>query len=278
VGTVAELWRYPVKSMRGTTVPELVITSQGVLGDRAWALRDPQSGRIAAAKRLPRLLEFRSTYVTEPTSTSPGRVLIEVPEGPQVYADDPEASEIISKYLGRPLRLENQPRRDEKATIDPDTVFGDVPVSQMKPEWTRETMPDYFQLKAGTFFEIGDLFVLASGSVEHLRTLQGGTALVDRRRFRPNIYIETSPGPSRFVEDEWLGRGLAVGDHLVLHQLQPTGWCVTSTLAVEELPRDLSVLRTAARHHGGCLGVYASVRCPARIRVGDPVHLEAVAA
>jgi hypothetical protein len=26
-------------------------------------------------------------------------------------------------------------------------VFGDVPVSEMKPDWTPETMPDYFQLK-----------------------------------------------------------------------------------------------------------------------------------
>jgi hypothetical protein len=30
-------------------------------------------------------------------------------------------------------------------------VFGDVPVSEMKPDWTPEAMPDYFQLKTGTF-------------------------------------------------------------------------------------------------------------------------------
>ena len=37
VGTIAELWRYPVKSMLGGTVSELMVTERGVLGDRAWA-------------------------------------------------------------------------------------------------------------------------------------------------------------------------------------------------------------------------------------------------
>ncbi len=36
VGTIAELWRYPVKSMLGGTVGELLITERGGLGDRAW--------------------------------------------------------------------------------------------------------------------------------------------------------------------------------------------------------------------------------------------------
>jgi uncharacterized protein YcbX len=193
-----------------------------------------------------------------------------------VYADDPEASELISRILGRRLRLENQAGADEKTGIDRSTVFGDVPVWQMKPEWTPETMPDYFQLKAGTFFEIGAVYLLASGSVERLRRLQGATAQIDRRRFRPNLYIDTGNTGSeadRFVEDDWLGGTMMVGQTLVLDDFQPTLWCVTSTLAQEELPYDRSVLRTTAQHHGGCLGVYPSVREPGQVRLGDPVVL-----
>jgi MOSC domain-containing protein len=48
---------------------------------------------------------------------------------------------------------------------------------------------------------------------------------------------------------------------------------VTSTLAQEELPRDLSILRATAQHHRGCLGVYANVRSPGRACVGDPIKL-----
>lgn len=273
VGTIDELWRYPVKSMRGTTVNEIFITEHGALGDRAWALRDVESGRIASAKKFPRLLEFRATYEDEPMRDKPGRVRIETPDGQAVDPEDPDASRRISDILGHPLQLENQAHEDEKTSIDRKTVFGDVPVSEMKPDWTPETMPDYFRLLKNSFFEIGPLFVLASGSVDHLLKLQGGTALIDRRRFRPNLFVDTAPETDRFIEDDWIGGTLAVGETLALDEFQPTLWCVTSTLAQEELPRDLSILRTTAKEHKGCLGVYASVRTPGVARVGDPVAL-----
>jgi uncharacterized protein YcbX len=99
-------------------VSQLFITDRGSLGDRASALRDPTNGRIASAKRFPQLLEFRATYEVEPTMTTPGRVRIEASDGQTVYADEPRASKLISKVLGRRLRLENQPRGDEKTGIE----------------------------------------------------------------------------------------------------------------------------------------------------------------
>jgi len=273
IGTVGELWRYPVKSMLGSRIPEVLVTERGCLGDRAWALRDLASGRIASAKRFPRLLAFRAMYAVEPTPESRGRIRIDTPDGRSIFADDPAASAIISEIVGHELRLESQPQADERTGIDRRTVFGDVPVSEMKPDWTPETMPDYFQLKSGSFFEIGTVFVLTSGSAAHLGRLQGAAGPADRRRFRPNLYLETGAGSDRFVEDEWAGRTLRVGDDLMLADFAPTLWCVTSTLPQEELPRDLSVLRTAAQHHRGCLGVYASVRAAGCVRVGDAVCL-----
>jgi uncharacterized protein len=273
VGTIAELWRYPVKSMLGGTVSELMVTKRGVLGDRAWALRDQRTGRIVSAKRVPRLLQFRATYEVEPTLESAGLVRIETPDGDTVYAGQENASARISGILGRQVRLENSARPKEKTSVDLDTVFGDVPVSQMRSGWTPETMPDYFQLKGGPFLEIGAVYLLASESVEHLHDLQGGTALIDRRRFRPNLYINTGTASGRFIEDDWLGRHLTVGDSVVLGEFAPTLWCVGSTLAQEELPRDLSILRTIARDHSGCLGVYGSVVSGGLVRVGAPVIL-----
>jgi uncharacterized protein len=273
VGVVGELWRYPVKSMLGEQQRDLFVAERGALGDRAWALREEASGRIASAKRFPRLLEFRAGYETEPTLEGPGRVRIEAPDGQVLHPDEEGASETISEFLGSPVRLESQARSDEKTGIDPATVFAGVPVAEMKPEWTPETMPDYFQLKKNTFFEIGSVFVLASGSVERLHALQGGTARVDSRRFRPNVYVQTPHEPEGFVEDDWVGGSLAVGESLLLGDLEPTLWCVTSTLAQQDLPRDPSILRTAAQHHGGCLGVYASVVGEGLVSVGDPVLL-----
>src|SRR5271168_3458291 len=180
VGRVLELWRYPVKSMLGEQTKELNVTGQGATGDRAWALRELASGRIASAKKFPRLLEFRASYDVEPSVDSRGKAKIETPQGQVVWTDDPDTSAVISNILGCPMRLESQPGSHEKTGIDRATVFGDVPVEKFKPEWTPETIPDYFQLMGGSFFEIGPVFLATSGSVQHLRDLQGGGAHIDR--------------------------------------------------------------------------------------------------
>ena len=161
VGRVAELWRYPVKSMLGERRNQMPITTRGALGDRAWALRETATGRIASAKRFPQLLAFHARYEVEPTFAAPGRIQISLPDGRTICPDDPDASAIISDLLGHSVRLENQPASDEKTGIDRDTVFGDVPVNQMKAEWTPESMPDYFQLMTGTFFEIGAVYYIS---------------------------------------------------------------------------------------------------------------------
>jgi len=259
--------------MLGERREEMYLTTNGSVGDRAWALRDIASGRIASAKKYPALLEFRAKYVVEPTAGAPGRVVIEAPDGRTMSPDAPETSNQISDILGVQVRLENRAQPLERTSIVRETVFGDVPVEKFKPDWTRETMPDYFELKSGSFFEIGSVYLLSSGSVEHLRACQGGTAMIDQRRFRPNIYIESEIGTEGFVEDSWIGGTLRVGDSLVMDEFAETIWCVTSTLAQEDLPRDLSVLRTLAQNHKGCLGVYATVRSEGRVRVGDPVVL-----
>ena len=273
IGTVGNLWRYPVKSMLGERLEEMTVTLDGAIGDRAWALRDLRTGRIASAKKHPVLLSFRAHYDVQPTETDPGNVIIEMPDGRVMSADAAEASDRISDILDVPLRLENKARTLERTSIVRETVFGDNPVSKFKPEWTLETMPDYFELKSGSFLEIGSIFILTSGSIEHLRKCQGNTALIDQRRFRPNIYVASNDGAQGFVEDAWIGGTLTIGASLIVDEFSGTVWCVTSTLPQEDLPRDLSVLRTIAQHHKGCLGVYGTVRSASTIRVGDPVVL-----
>ena len=273
IGSVGNLWRYPVKSMLGEQLTEMQVTPHGAIGDRAWALRDLTTGRIASAKKHPTLLSFRAHFDVQPTATEPGHVIIEMPDGRVMPVDAAETADRISDVIGIPLRLENKAQALERTTIIRETVFGDSPVEKFKPEWTLETMPDYFELKRDSFFEISSIFILTSGSIKHLRECQGGTAMVDQRRFRPNIYLETGDGTEGFVEDAWIGGTLAIGKKLIVDEFSGTVWCVTSTLPQEELPRDLSVLRTIAQHHRGCFGVYGTVRAAGTIRVGDPVIL-----
>ena len=50
VGTVATVWRYPVKSMLGEELNASQVTTRGLLGDRAHALVDHETGKVVSAK------------------------------------------------------------------------------------------------------------------------------------------------------------------------------------------------------------------------------------
>jgi uncharacterized protein YcbX len=78
-------------------------------------------------------------------------------------------------------------------------------------------------------------------------TWQRSSLDIDRRRFRPNIYVESGPDWSGSVEDAWLGGTLAVGLAVRIDEMQPSLGCVTTMLA----HKTLSVLRTTAQHHKG---------------------------
>jgi hypothetical protein len=67
------------------------------------------------------------------------------------------------------------------------------------------------------------------------------------RRFRPNMIVATGPDTSGFVENDWVGHEIAVGEHVRLRVTMTTGRCVTTTLPQGDLPRDSGILRTAAR-------------------------------
>ncbi|MDQ3665230.1 MAG: MOSC N-terminal beta barrel domain-containing protein [Acidobacteriota bacterium] len=72
--SVAALWRYPVKSMMGEELNSATVGKRGILGDRAFALIDDESGQVVSAKnpkRWPDLFCFRAAYV-EPIKSGEG--------------------------------------------------------------------------------------------------------------------------------------------------------------------------------------------------------------
>ncbi len=276
IGTIEELWRYPVKSMLGERLQSVTATTGGLAGDRAWALRDLRTGNVVSAKKWSRMFEFSAAYETAPESGEPARVRIELPDQTSLYADDPWASRAISEVLGFEVRLEQAAALENarvEADIDTQTIFGDIPVNAiytaLKPG---QNIPASFGLPRGTFFDASVIHIVSSASLEHLRELQGGSAEMSPRRFRPNVFIRTA-GLTGFIEDEWLGGAtLAIGD-LRVDKIKPTLRCVMTTHAQSGLPRDLSVLRTAAQHHTNHLGVTGRITNEAVLKVGQPVTL-----
>jgi uncharacterized protein YcbX len=82
--------------------------------------------------------------------------------------------------------------------------------------------------------------------------------------------VETDPRLTGFVEDDWVGGTLEIGEVRIV-AMQPALRCVMTTHQQSELGRDLRILRATARHHSAKLGLFASIGAPGKVRVGDPV-------
>jgi uncharacterized protein YcbX len=133
IGVVQDLFRYPVKSMQGERLSVVEIGAQGVIGDRAYALRET-NGRVVTAKKWANMLEFSACYNTPPPPGALASLRITLPDGRTLQGQAPDASAVLSAVLGRPVRLERaQSDQPSHAEIDPTTVFGDMPVAKVLP-------------------------------------------------------------------------------------------------------------------------------------------------
>src|SRR5690625_1828101 len=93
---------------------------------------------------------------------------------------------------------------------------------------------------------------------------------IEPRRFRPNIIIDV-PEKEGFVEEEWVGKTIHIGEGVSLRIIQPTKRCVMTTLAQGDLPNDINVLKTLVKENNGHFGVYAELMQEGQIKVGDAV-------
>ena len=114
--------------------------------------------------------------------------------------------------------------------------------------------------------------LFTTSTIDRLRQLypQGR---FEARRFRPNIVVATGGEDAGFVENDWIGRTVMIGDTVRLIITEPCPRCVMITLPQGDLPKDSGILRTAAQNNGVNVGVYASVLRGGTIRRGDAVVL-----
>ena len=109
VGTIRALWRYPVKSMLGEEVDAADLGEGGVAGDRAYAIRDRETGKVASAKHpklWPDLLACRAVFVEPPQQgdeVPPAQ--IELADGSSVLTDAGDVDAVLSRFFGRDVEL-----------------------------------------------------------------------------------------------------------------------------------------------------------------------------
>jgi uncharacterized protein YcbX len=114
--------------------------------------------------------------------------------------------------------------------------------------------------------DAGPIHLLTTASLAWLKTMLPD-ALIDERRFRPNVVIDV-PGKTQ-IERGWLGKTLAVGDEVRFRVMDLTERCVMVGLAQADLPDDGRVLQRLDADV--CFGVYADILVRGRIRRGDRV-------
>lgn len=263
-GAVVSLWRYPVKSMMGEELNASDLTDRGMLGDRSRALMDAETGKVVSAKnprKWPNMFDFRAVFTAPPLLGSPlPAVRVTLPDGDSTTSDDDDFVELLSAALGRPVTLATA------APSDPflEEYWPDIAELDHQEIVTDEAMP------VNTFFDLATIHVLTTATINRLRGLypQGRFEV---RRFRPNIVVGLDDDDEKFAEGKWVGRELRIGDDVVLEITDHCPRCVMTTLAQGDLPKDSGILRTAALHNEGHVGVYAEVRRTGKVQRGDSV-------
>jgi len=236
IGRVAELVRYPVKSMAGTMTESAFLGWHGLAGDRRFAFRrmaDESGFPWLTASRLAELLLYHPSGLDESTG-EPLPTHVRTPAGTQLQLRSPELRNEIAERFGSSVELMNLRQG----------IFDDAPISLI----SRATV-------AGIGSDAGmDL---------------------DRRRFRANIVLETRDSDC-FLEDQWLGGTLQFGSsesrpavRVTMHDVR----CMMINLDPDTSIQDGRVLRTVVRLNGNRAGVYGAVVQTGTIRVGDTVSL-----
>lgn len=283
VGSLAELWRYPVKGMCGESLPLAHIGEQGLNGDRGWALRDSTRGEIQSCKSRPQLLTCVARCRSGAAATVDDNVQITLPDGRTLGSDDPSIHEQLTALTGHVSSLERlRPAadRDFFRRFMPDAEGWKRELEATFAREPGEPLPDFSQVppeafhyvsSPGTFFLVTPIHILTRATLLSLQQMNPSSDWA-ASRFRPNLLIDAPGSSDAFPERSWLGRRLALGD-AVLECVMATPRCGAITRAQPGLNADARMLRTVVNHADQNVGIYGVVIQPGRVRAGDAVHL-----
>jgi uncharacterized protein len=250
-------------------VNSLFVDEGGAEGDRRLALVDVVTGHVASAKqaRLWRGL-LKCT-----ASAGTGRVSIDLPDGTNVAADDPDVDELLSRLVDRQVRLIS--KRPKGATVerpDPEKLL-ELGLEAEEAEIAGRILEIAQTTPGDSFTDDAPLHAITTATLDRIG--------VEALRYRPNLVIATPEGYPAYAENDWIGSELTIGAARV-RVPAVTPRCVVPTLEHGPLPRAPEALRIPAtenRWQTGdsapqpCVGAYLEVLTEGVIRVGDLVTL-----
>lgn len=274
VGEVSTIWRYAVKSMKGEMLKRVEILEQGILGDRAFALTDSDTGKIASAK-MPKLwgdlLNCSAIFCSPPNQNSAlPPVRITLPSGDSYSTDNNCIDKMLSNFIGRSVEI---------TALRPDTISLD----RLDPLEEEESILDIGDIMMeGRFSDYAAVHIVTDSTLNTLSELYPDVCF-DERRFRPNLVVKCQPETKGFIENEWVGRTILIGDDIQLKITDPTPRCAVPTLAQNNsISKDPTVLRAIVEQNKlpvpllenevlPCVGIYAFITHGGVVREGDTV-------
>ncbi len=238
VGTVASLWRYPIKSMGGERVPAVYAAARGLRGDRRLAFTSagaPVGKPMLSGEERHRMLLCTARFTAAPETDNPvepGWVEVRTHTGAYFHAED--------------------------AALIPALQSG---LAKQNPMWlTADAQP---------FMDCRPVSLM---SLATLRQLSDEMDLpLEPARFRENILLDL-PGLPGFGEDAFVGRTLRIGGaEIAIKERDPRCRVITIDPGTGELMPEL--MKLVAREHENRAGVYGVATVPGLVTEGDPVLL-----
>jgi hypothetical protein len=279
---IKSIWRYPIKSMAGESLKQSMLSQRGLVGDRSYALHDGRS--ICSAKKYAQLMNYSAQYDSEPDGINIPPVTLEI-GNTAVNSEDSNLNELLTREIGTKVTL-------DKLRPDDNLEYYRRSKEQQPVEEIRnvlgleegEAFPDFsefpdssfeFSTPPGTFFDAYPLLILTTNSLNHLQQLTKG-AVIDERRFRPNLLIDAEELEAGFIEERWRDKFLEIGDTIIQFTL-PCPRCVMTTIAFQDLKKAPQIMRTLVQENHHKLGIYGQVVKPGKIQIGDQAHLREMA-
>ena len=279
---IQEIWRYPIKSMAGEKLGASEVTARGIVGDRAWAVRDEVRGGIRGAKKIAGLMKLAAQYADSPSAEGSSPATIRFEDGSTANTGDENIHQRLSEALDHAVSLwplveigdGSHYRRGAPDSADMEEelrgIFGREPGEPMPdlatfpPELIENECPP------GTYFDAFPLLLMTTTSLASMESRASG-ARFDVRRFRPNLLIHAPEAEGSFPESGWEHRRARIGS-ATLRMGVVCPRCVMVTREFDDLPKDPGIMRALVSENGGNLGLYAEVEEAGQISESDEIE------
>ncbi len=265
IGSVVSLFRYPVKSMAGEQINSTLVNKKGILGDRSYALIDTKTNKIVSAKN-PRkwkdIFKYYAKYINEPSENNITDLEITFPNKLTIQSTQKNIDQVISSTFNNNVRLTSI----VPLKVQLEEVFADIKEVQQQGDMTDANMA------SGTFFDLGTIHLLTTSTIMKLEKLYADGDF-NISRFRPNIVVNLDSKEIGFIENNWIGKKIAIGNEVILKIKEPCPRCVMTTLEQDNLPKDINILKTIIKNNKGNLGIYADVIQGGRIKNDDFIKI-----